>query len=503
MSSGRAKNEAVYKSIADRRARPVGEGTQMVLELLASGAPVPGVLSLLLRSLSDEIGSPCGLYLLKNNQLRLSAGEVPALPEVLTRGARPHLWRQPQELVLGGDSKSYFSIPVQTETGHLTGILLVQRPAVSRIGRRLEWQAIQTTAQLAALAMQYPALQASRAVKFQTGLDPKTNGIIVCDLNGRIMFYNQAAQALVGSKESLQGRMIDDIALTEVVLGELASVHQQDHAQQSRFQVELDHQLVEGVVSPLSSPTGRPYGVAVFLYGATAEANYRKLQDALIANMSHELHGPLATLSATVEALCDGIIPEAQRKRYVDYMLAELQRLRRMADDLVRLSRLDSGSHRQHLQHLQVASLMRVVTDAWTTRIKHAGIRFHVYGADCTVYADEASVTEVMAHLLSNALQHTPAGGSIKVTATPESDVVWISVTDTGSGIDPKHLPHIWDRFYMADEARTRVPGSGVGVGLGLSLVQSLVRRMGGEVSAVSTPGIGSVISFSLPRSRR
>jgi signal transduction histidine kinase len=229
-----------------------------------------------------------------------------------------------------------------------------------------------------------------------------------------------------------------------------------------------------------------------------------KAQRAFVANASHELRTPLTNIKLRAEALEDGALddPPVARK-FVQEIGSEADRLSRMADDLLTLSRQDSAP-RLVRERVDLSTLMPAVTGEMALRAEKGDVALVLEVAPGlpVLSADPADLRTLLLNLLDNALQYTEPGGRITVRAQPASSPssVLIEVEDTGSGIAAEDLAHIFGRFYRADKARRRGTGmTGSGAGLGLAIVKGIAEGYGGTVSAESALGQGTTICVRLP----
>jgi signal transduction histidine kinase len=225
-------------------------------------------------------------------------------------------------------------------------------------------------------------------------------------------------------------------------------------------------------------------------------AQQEALRRNLVSDVAHELRTPLTNLRGYLEASRDGLIaPDAA---LVDNLYEETMLLQRLVLDLQDLAQVDAGQ----------LTLVRTPTDLGAL-IERAATMFQPQALDKAVTVTAAApaglplvnvdperIAQVLRNLVSNAIVHTPAGGTVTLTAQPRDHEVAVTVSDTGIGIAPEHLPYVFDRFYRADRSRTRQTG---GAGLGLAIVRQLVVAHGGSVSVESTPGQGSAFTFTLP----
>ena len=239
--------------------------------------------------------------------------------------------------------------------------------------------------------------------------------------------------------------------------------------------------------------------------GALAEAFNRmsaelesleRLRRDLVANVSHELKTPISALRAHIENLLDGV--EDPDPQVLQVMLQQSERLSRLVDQLLDLSRLESGDVPMERQVLPLPPLVdRVVSEI---DVAQPGRRVQVR-ADLpeelpAVWGDPERVHQVLFNLLDNAVRFAPEGGEVVVSASRHNGSCTVAVRDDGPGIAAEHLPRLFERFYRVDTARSRNDG---GTGIGLAIARSVVEAHGGRIWAESDPGAGSVFSFELP----
>ncbi len=219
----------------------------------------------------------------------------------------------------------------------------------------------------------------------------------------------------------------------------------------------------------------------------------------LIANIAHDLATPLTAIQGFSEALGDNVIFDpTERQETAQRIGREVQRLRRLVADIQQMTSLEAGRTKLDLapldMHTQVDETIAVIAPECEQR----GIDIYndIQPTTLQVIADSDRITQVLLNLLDNARRHTPEGGSIRVGATPQGNYLRVWICDTGVGIDPADLPHIFERFYRADRSRTTSTG---GSGLGLSIVKAIITAHGGNIWAESVPGQGTRITFTLP----
>ena len=237
---------------------------------------------------------------------------------------------------------------------------------------------------------------------------------------------------------------------------------------------------------------------------AAALAASDRARRQLLADVSHELMTPLAAVRGYTETLA---MPELSldaqtRTRYLGIIGDETQKLESLIGDLLDLARLEGGGGTLSMEDVPVKELFSRVVDRHgpAIRDRHLSIDVSVQPPELTVRADGQRLEQALQNLAANALRHTPDGGRVSLAAESTADGTRITVRDNGPGILPEHLPHIFERFYKADAARsaTKLTGSG----LGLSIVQAIVERHGGTVTAENAPDGGAVFEIRIPEIR-
>jgi signal transduction histidine kinase len=220
----------------------------------------------------------------------------------------------------------------------------------------------------------------------------------------------------------------------------------------------------------------------------------------LVAWAGHDLQTPLTSIRAILEAVADGVVEDpATLQRYLQTAQRNIRDLSVLIDDLFEVAQMQGGSLRLHLEATSLNDLISDTVESFSGAIASRSIHLagNVAAGVDPVVLDPARIGRVLSNLLSNALRHTPDGGRITIEAAGDSAEVRISVRDTGEGIAPEDLPHVFESFYRGEKSRGRASG---GSGLGLAIARGFVEAHGGTIAAESTPGQGCTVSFTLPR---
>jgi len=249
------------------------------------------------------------------------------------------------------------------------------------------------------------------------------------------------------------------------------------------------------------SLTARPLvngGAVVALFDLTPIRKLEAVRRDFVANVSHELRTPLTIIGGFAETLQDHDVPPQMRAEFARTIFTNTQRMQRIVDELLDLSRIETGHWKPRPEAIRVADLAADVFGRVAASAKAKGITLDtaVDAGAQTIYADRTALEQILLNLVENAIRHTGEGGRITIRTLREGDGVSLSVGDTGSGIAPEHLPRIFERFYRADSGRSREAG---GTGLGLAIVRHLVQAHGGSVRAESVMGAGTTIRIFFP----
>jgi two-component system OmpR family sensor kinase/two-component system sensor histidine kinase BaeS len=229
---------------------------------------------------------------------------------------------------------------------------------------------------------------------------------------------------------------------------------------------------------------------------AAALSRQEELRRQLVADVAHELRTPLSVMRVELESLQDGLTQPTPET--IASLGEEVALLSRLVEDLRLLSLMDAGQLSLELQPVTLNAAAQKVAQQVASSAERKGVilELAVPASLPDVRADPGRLQQVLLNLLNNALRHTPAGGTVRLSAQPEGSDLHLQVADTGEGIAPEDLPHVFDRFYRADASRARSSG---GTGLGLGIARGLVEAMGGRIWAESAVGQGTTVHVMLP----
>ena len=225
-----------------------------------------------------------------------------------------------------------------------------------------------------------------------------------------------------------------------------------------------------------------------------------RLRRELVTNVSHDLRTPLASMQGYIETLIikDNALDAGTRKQYLEIARRHATYLNRLIQDLFELAMLDSRSVTPEFERFLLAELIHDVVQEFQLQAREANVALEVDPPDesVSVYADISLIQRVLENLVGNALKHTPAGGKVSISVQRSAAAVGVSVADTGPGIAEDALPHIFDRFYKAEQTDERGQGS---MGLGLAITKRILDLHASEISVVSKDRQGTRFHFDLP----
>lgn len=331
-------------------------------------------------------------------------------------------------------------------------------------------------------------------------LSSMQNGIVIFDRALYITLINRAALALFGLKEEQAiGRHVLEVIRAAPIERALQAVTRSGRPEVVEWAPDP---TVDTVVECSMAPVGQPgggYGAVLVARDITAERRLNRMRADFVANVSHELQTPLTTIIGFSEALLED--PPAdpdQGRRFLTLIHDEAERLSRLVDDLLALSRLEHHSLPVRQDVVDLGAIGAEVVLQLTPRAREAGLDLALEPAEnpVTTRGDPDLLKEVVLNLVSNAIQYTPAGGQIRVRVRRVDGAVELAVADTGIGIPPADQPRIFERFYRVDKDRSRRSG---GTGLGLAIVKHIVESHHGRVTVESEVGKGSTFTVRLP----
>lgn len=324
-------------------------------------------------------------------------------------------------------------------------------------------------------------------------------GVLVTDVQTKVSFANPALYGILPLKNRCEGKILleslrnqDIQEAIETALNTLSPIEKE-----VRLATETGEKILTVYVMPLLDSEEPQGSLSVFL-DVTPLRQLENARKNFVANVSHELKTPLTNIRGYAETLLSGALQNpAVADRFVQKIEKNSTQLYNLIEDLLRLAEIDAG--RLERRPMEV-SLMEIVTEIESEFLETLKKKRIIFNAsvpiDLLVYAEPSALKQILINLVDNAVKYTPEGGGITISAGREGDRCRVAIRDTGVGIPEADLPHVFERFYRVDKARSREIG---GTGLGLAIVKHLVQMQGGKVGVHSQIGQGSEFFFTLP----
>lgn len=320
-----------------------------------------------------------------------------------------------------------------------------------------------------------------------------TDGVVAFSWEGRVIHVNPAAEEMLGrtiGMDTAYGELFAELRLFDEVL----ALKQPSYVD---GEMEVGERSLMVLLAPFSGETQG--GVLAVVHDVTEQRRTEHMRREFVANVSHELRTPLTNIRSYAETLEEAEeLPQETRRSFLEVILSETDRMTRIVQDLLTLSRIDSGRSDLTLSRFPFRA---AIGNVYRANLMEARRHGHAFAAKLPpqlpdITADRARIEQVMMNVVSNAIKYTPDGGTIEITAGEQPGGVWMEVADNGIGIPPEDRARIFERFYRVDKARSRESG---GTGLGLSIAQEIVRQHGGTITLADRDTPGLTVRIELP----
>lgn len=321
-----------------------------------------------------------------------------------------------------------------------------------------------------------------------------TDGVAALDSIGCLTHYNPALMKMFGAVNVVSPM---DLVPDEKVWEVFTRVFESRDPETLHYALPNNRALWISVV-PILTESSECTGVVGLFKDVTELERLEKTRRDYVANVSHELRTPLTAVRGLLEPLADGMVQDKETvQRYYRIMLREVVRLSRLITDMLELSRLQSGNEHMQIAAVDLTELLMDTHQNYMNEAKQHGISLHLAIDNVPlVMTDSDRIEQILVILIDNAMHYTPEGGSITLSAQmQDADAVLVSVTDTGCGIAPEDLPHLFERFYKTDKSRREG-----GTGLGLSIAKQILDRLGETITVESEQGKGTSFRFTLKK---
>jgi two-component system, OmpR family, sensor histidine kinase VicK len=334
--------------------------------------------------------------------------------------------------------------------------------------------------------------------KLSSVLSYMTDGVIATDRKGRVILINDpAAEMLNVSRETVLSQpIVSLLGLTDTNTFE--DLLEEKESLILDYSTKKEPYILRANFSVIQKETGFVNGLIAVLHDITDQEKIDAERREFVANVSHELRTPLTTMRSYLEALADGAWKDEDiAPNFLEVTRTETERMIRLVNDLLQLSKLDSTDYRLNKEWVNFVDFYHRIIDRFEmAKEQNVSFKRELPTHAIFVEIDEDKMTQVLYNIISNALKYSPEGGQVTFSIKEEEEKIIVSVSDQGMGIPKENISKVFDRFYRVDKARTRKLG---GTGLGLAIAKEMVNVHGGMIWAVSEEGKGTEISFSLP----
>ncbi len=335
-------------------------------------------------------------------------------------------------------------------------------------------------------------------IRLASILDSMQEGVVVVDDNGIIESANPASAVILDSSADLNsGMQLSSLTSHPDVINVVNRSISCNEKVSGEIELFDNGRVLKAVSTPFTRPETGAVRALLILTDLTDVKRLDTTRREFVSNASHELRTPIAGIRASVETLQRGAIDDLDgRTQFLNMIFEDVERMDSLITEMLELSRLESGDTPLHMESVSPSKIVHdVIRHFDALAIESDLLLKSTVPTDLPdILLDPKKIERVLSNLISNAVKWTPSGGSIEVNSWLDDGSVYFAVVDTGFGIDPEHLPHIFERFFKTDPGRSKS-----GTGLGLAIVRHLVEAHGGFVTVSSTIGKGSSFSFSLP----
>ena len=339
------------------------------------------------------------------------------------------------------------------------------------------------------------AVSAEKA-KLSTVLNNMLDGVILTDKEGNVSAANRTAGRLFGFEDrNASGKPIIEVVRDHEVDAVLKMCLQTNKEQSAQFESSVTKRFVRVIAAPVAD--GKTSEILFLFQDLTEVRNLQTMRKELVGNISHELRTPIAGIKAMVETLRDGAVDDKEAARdFLARIESEVDRLAQTVSELTELSRIETGKAELRIETLNLNSLIKDVIEQLKSLAERQQVTVSANLAPDLpeVRADRDRIRQTIINLVHNAIKFNKVGGNAILSTKTDNTTVTVDISDTGIGISKDDLPHVFERFYKADRARSKG-----GSGLGLAIAKHTIQAHGGKIWVVSEQGKGSTFSFSLP----
>ncbi|WP_152654834.1 two-component system histidine kinase PnpS [Oceanobacillus sp. CFH 90083] len=332
-------------------------------------------------------------------------------------------------------------------------------------------------------------------------IDNMKNGLVLIDEKGYVHLVNRGFLEMFHGKEKqyrghLYYEVFENEAMHDVV--QKTFLYEKPVKEQFKNKRGLTKNYMEVIAAPIFNEHNMIKGAVLVIYDITELKRLEKMRKDFVANVSHELRTPITSIRGFAETLKEKQHDEKAAEEFIEIIYKESHRLQLLIEDLLELSRLEREGVQLEKEDFNVKQMIDAVLPALEKKAEKKELQLTTsVSRDMNIFADAEKLKQVVINLLDNAINYTPAGGSVNLNVSEEKNRVHFSIEDTGIGIEQKAIPRVFERFYRVDKDRSRNTG---GTGLGLAIVKHIVEVHQGEIVVESEMNKGTTVHVYIPK---
>jgi len=337
----------------------------------------------------------------------------------------------------------------------------------------------------------------------QAVLSSMIEGVIAVNAEENVLSMNTAAGKMLGvNPKEVKGMVIQETVRNTALQNYVRKTILEESPSEEVVMIEYSgaERYLQVHGAPLKESSGKKLGAVIVLNDVTQLRKLENIRREFVANVSHELRTPITSIKGFVETLLDGALQKPEEaNRFLNVIASQVDRLNAIIEDLLLLSRTEYNAEKGeiNMEEQNINPALKSAVQLCTVKAEEKSINLTLETEDnLNAKINMPLLEQAVSNLIDNAIKYSEQGKEVKIKAQKTSNIIVISVTDYGCGIEKEHLSRIFERFYRVDKARSRKLG---GTGLGLSIVKHIAQAHGGKVSVDSTPGKGSTFKLELP----
>lgn len=338
--------------------------------------------------------------------------------------------------------------------------------------------------------------------RLKTIINCMANGVMVTNRNLEVVLHNPALMRLLEVPEKLEGPLpITDVVKSDALIKTLKEI-QSGETPKDEFvsqEIEAEKNILRAISAPALTPDDGMIGTVTVLENITPFKQLDEMKSDFVNMVAHELRSPLVSIKQQNSVILEGLAGPLNEKQhdFIERGGRKIDQLLDLINDLLDMAKIEAGQHVQHQVPTDLEEIIESVVSLMASRAEQAGVEMrHTCEHLEPVHADAKGLEEIFSNLITNAINYSPGGGEVVITARGRGEYAEITVADAGVGIAPEELPKIFDKFYRVKHKETREV---TGTGLGLAIVRGIVEAHNGTIDVESTPGEGTTFRILLP----